>query len=55
MIYTPYFTDKSVNKERGIIKEEIMMYDDHIDWIIDNKFRNGHTWKNIYDILIKKD
>ena len=44
MIYTPYFTDKSVNKERGIIKEEVMMYDDHVDWIIDNKFR-----KNIFN------
>jgi len=44
MIYTPYFTDESVEKERGIIKEEVMMYDDNVDWIIDNKIR-----KNIFN------
>ena len=30
----PYFTDKNVEKEKGIIIEEIKMYDDNPDWIL---------------------
>jgi len=41
MLFTPFFTDQSVAKEQGIIKEEIMMYDDTSDWIIDHQFRNN--------------
>lgn len=28
----PYFTDENVEKEKGIISQEIMMYDDYPDW-----------------------
>ena len=35
MIYTPYFTDEKVESEKGIIAEEIKMYDDEADWILD--------------------
>ena len=28
----PYFTDENVEKEKGIIAQEIMMYDDYPDW-----------------------
>lgn len=28
----PYFTDENVEKEKGIINQEIMMYDDYPDW-----------------------
>ena len=28
----PYFTDKNVEKEKGIINQEIMMYDDYPEW-----------------------
>ncbi|MFS0786969.1 pitrilysin family protein [Shouchella sp. 1P09AA] len=28
----PYFTDESVEKEKGIIEQEITMYDDNPDW-----------------------
>ena len=28
----PYFTDQNVEKEKGIIDQEIMMYDDYPDW-----------------------
>ncbi len=28
----PYFTDENVEKEKGIIGQEIMMYDDNPDW-----------------------
>ena len=31
MVTTPYFTDESVEKERGIIAQEIKMYDDSAD------------------------
>ena len=30
----PYFTDENVEKERGIIEQEIMMYDDYPEWSI---------------------
>jgi len=31
-VQEPYFTDKSVEKEKGIIGQEIQMYDDDPDW-----------------------
>ena len=31
-VQNPYFTDENVEKERGIIEQEIMMYDDYPDW-----------------------
>lgn len=31
-VQSPYFTDENVEKERGIIGQEIMMYDDYPDW-----------------------
>ena len=50
MIMTPFFTDESVEKERGIIKEEIEMNDDDIYWNIDQKSReclfNIHPIRN---------
>ena len=30
----PYFTDENVEKERGIIEQEIMMYDDYPEWAV---------------------
>jgi len=36
-VQSPYFTDENVNKEKGIIKEEIKMYDDMPDNIIFEK------------------
>ena len=50
MLFTPFFTDESIEKERGIIEEEIKMNDDDIYWIMDNKTRNNlfnvHPIKN---------
>ncbi len=43
MIFTPVFTDESVNKELGIIAEEIKMYDDDDHSNLDNRVR-----KNIF-------
>lgn len=31
-VQKPYFTDESVEKEKGIIEQEIKMYDDNPDW-----------------------
>ncbi len=31
-VFTPYFTEKSVAKEQGIIGQEIKMYEDDADW-----------------------
>lgn len=31
-VQNPFFTDENVEKERGIIGQEIMMYDDYPDW-----------------------
>ena len=33
-VQNPYFTDENVEKERGIIEQEIMMYDDYPEWVI---------------------
>ena len=33
-VQKPYFTDENVNKERGIIEQEIMMYDDDPGWVL---------------------
>ena len=33
-IQNPYFTDENVEKERGIISQEIMMYDDYPAWAL---------------------
>ena len=30
----PYFTDENVEKERGIISQEINMYDDEPEWVV---------------------
>ncbi len=40
----PYFTEESVEKEKGIINQEITMYDDNPDWrvyfgVIENMFK----------------
>ncbi|KGA98537.1 zinc protease [Alkalihalobacillus alcalophilus ATCC 27647 = CGMCC 1.3604] len=41
----PYFTDQSVEKEKGIIEQEITMYDDNPDWrayfgVIENMYED---------------
>ncbi|WP_078547004.1 EF-P 5-aminopentanol modification-associated protein YfmH [Litchfieldia alkalitelluris] len=44
-VQSPYFTEKTVEKEKGIIGQEINMYDDNPDWrlyfgVIQNMFHN---------------
>lgn len=33
-VQNPYFTDENVEKEKGIIAQEIKMYDDYPDWVV---------------------
>ena len=33
-VQNPYFTDENVEKEKGIIAQEIKMYDDYPDWAV---------------------
>lgn len=41
LIQKPYFTDENVEKERGIISQEIKMYDDDPDWkVLVNLLKN---------------
>ena len=39
MVMTPYFTDEGIEKEFGIIDEEIKMYDDEINYVLDFEAR----------------
>ncbi|WML31790.1 pitrilysin family protein [Neobacillus sp. OS1-32] len=44
-VQSPYFSDKTVEKEKGIIGQEITMYDDNPDWrlyfgLIQNLYKN---------------
>ena len=49
-VFSPYFTDSNVSKEKGIIKEEIMMYEDDPEWALDDEMR-----KNLfYQLPIKE-
>ncbi len=37
----PYFTDENVEKEKGIIREEIKMYDDIPEWVLEDELRKA--------------
>lgn len=44
-VQSPYFSDQTVEKEKGIIGQEITMYDDNPDWrvyfgLIENMYKN---------------
>lgn len=49
-VNSPYFTKESVEKEKGIIAQEITMYDDEPDWALMRSFLNSiyinHPVKN---------
>ncbi len=42
----PYFTDENVEKEKGIIAEEIKMYDDDPDWQMERKMKEATFHKD---------
>ena len=37
MLFTPFLLEKNVESEKGIIEEEIKMYDDEPEWILDDE------------------
>ncbi len=45
-VFEPYFTSENVSKEKGIIKEEILMYEDDPEWALDDNMR-----KNLFSVL----
>ena len=47
MVFSPYFTEDSVNNEKSIIGEEIKMYEDDVEWVLDLKAREG-LFQNIF-------
>jgi predicted Zn-dependent peptidase len=61
-VQNPYFTDENVEKEKGIIAQEIKMYDDYPDWVVymnalKNMYKNNPvridiagTVESIYEI-----
>lgn len=51
LVYTPYFTEDTINKEIGIISEEIRMYHDETDWQLEKHFRDCF-YNNILNLEI---
>lgn len=49
-VQNPYFTDENVEKERGIIEQEIMMYDDYPDWKLYMNVMKAMYYKNPINI-----
>ena len=49
---SPYFTDENVEKEKGIIAEEIKQYDDEIDWFFDEEMKKAMLKKDNHRIDI---
>lgn len=52
MVFTPYFTKESVDKEQGIIGQEIKMYEDDADWrallgMLEGMYANNPVRKDI--------
>ena len=48
MVFTPYFKEENVESEKSIIAEEIKMYDDEAEWILDHESKSClfHTTVN---------
>ena len=49
---SPYFTDSNVEKEKGIIAEEIKQYDDEIEWFFDEEMKKAMLHKDNHRIDI---
>lgn len=49
---SPYFTDENVEKEKGIIAEEIKQYDDEVEWILEEEMKRSLFQKDNHRIDI---
>ena len=47
MIYTPYLIPEKIESEKGIIAEEIKMYDDEADWIMDYESKSSVFYSTV--------
>jgi predicted Zn-dependent peptidase len=47
MVFTAYITEDKVNSEKGIIEEEIKMYDDEAEWILDYESKRNAFYTTI--------
>lgn len=51
-VQSPYFTDQNVTKEKGIIKEELEMYEDNPDFVLGDKLNFNTFQLNPYRISV---
>lgn len=49
---SPYFTDENVEKEKGIIAEEIKQYDDEVEWTFEEELKKALLQKDNHRIDI---
>lgn len=49
---SPYFTDENVEKEKGIIAEEIKQYDDEVEWIFEEEMKKALLQKDNHRVDI---
>lgn len=49
---SPYFTDENVEKEKGIIAEEIKQYDDEVEWVFEEEMKKALLQKDNHRIDI---
>ena len=49
---SPYFTDENVEKEKGIIAEEIKQYDDEVEWAFEEEMKKALFQKDNHRIDI---
>ena len=49
---SPYFTDENVEKEKGIIAEEIKQYDDEVDWVFEEEIKKAVLQKDNHRVDI---
>jgi len=49
---SPYFTDENVEKEKGIIAEEIKQYDDEVDWVFEEELKKALLQKDNHRVDI---
>ena len=49
---SPYFTDENVEKENGIIAEEIKQYDDEVEWVFEEEMKKALLQKDNHRVDI---
>ena len=49
---SPYFTDENVEKEKGIIAEEIKQYDDEVEWFFEEEMKKALFQKDNHRVDI---